>query len=173
MRGYANRRNLLAYCACVAVAWGSKLAIELATSRLLGKPRGGALLVSYTSPVILACAVALLLFFARLELRGRAVALVRLLAPLSFGVYLLHVEPHVWVHVIKGSFAGLAAMGPPLMCAGVLASAVGIWLVGSAVDWLRTRLFSLLRVDALCCRAGDALDGLLARVSEGRYLVAK
>ena len=64
----------------------------------------------YTSPTVTLGAVGLLLGCARLPLtacRGRLARISTALAPCAFGVYLLHVQPFFFRHVIAGRFAFL------------------------------------------------------------------
>ena len=158
---WPNRRNLVAYGICVLVAWAAWLVITFVTVRVYGKPDLQDIVISYTAPLIVASSVALVLFFSRLRLGERYITFVRFFAPLCFGVYLLHVEPLLWTRVIKGAFAGYASAKAFLLPVLVLATAVGIWLVGSLVDWVRLQLFRLLRVRSLCDRLGSRLDAWL------------
>lgn len=54
------------------------------------------------------------------------------------------------------------------MCVAVLATALGIWFVGSMVDFVRAKLFELLHVDRLCDWLGGHMDRLLGNVAEAR-----
>ncbi|MBQ3357235.1 MAG: acyltransferase family protein [Oscillospiraceae bacterium] len=105
---------------------------------------------SYISPLILLGSIALLLFFSRLHCGGAAKKLIALFSPAAFGVYILHVHPLIWEHLMLGRFAFIATMHPLVMGFVVLVCAFGIYLVCSLVDLLRIQLFRLLRVKKGC-----------------------
>lgn len=65
----------------------------------------GSLFVRDTSPTVLLCAAALLVAFARFKPGRKLTEFAVLFAPAAFGVYLLHVSPLVFEHVIGNRFA--------------------------------------------------------------------
>ena len=72
--------------------------------------------------------------------------LIGFFAPLSFGVYLIHVNPLVWVHFMKGRFAEIASLPLWLMIGAILLTAICLYLACSLIDALRHYLFKLLRI---------------------------
>lgn len=104
-------------------------------------PRGE-LFLSYTSPTVLGAALCLVLGFRALTIRSpwlqRQIAR---LAPLSFGVYLIHTHPSVWKYLLAGRFQVYAAQPPLLLPVLVVLTAAGIFLVGAGIDFFRERLF--------------------------------
>ena len=111
----------------------------------------GKLILSYCNPLIVTLSVCVFVLFTRLRLRGPAADVVQRLAPLSFGVYLIHVHPAAWSW-LEQRFAPLASLPAWLTLPAVLAAAAGIFLVCALLDWLRSLLFRLLRVRKLCDR---------------------
>ncbi len=112
---------------------------------------------SYAFPSNVLAAVSLFILFARMEVKSRLwVGLIGILAPFSFGVYLVHVHPCVW--------AALNRYMPRLFGAFdyswwlFVVSPVILYLACTLVDACRAWLFRLCRADALA----DAMErGLL------------
>lgn len=120
--------------------------------------------VSYTSIFALVGAVALLLFFSRVQVAPAVKKAAKLLGPVTLGVYLIHVHPCVWNFVLSGRFAPLGSANPIVMVLGVLGAALGIFVVCAAVDWLRERVFRLLRLNKLAETLGDRLTALAEKL---------
>ena len=128
---------------CIAAAWAGKL---LSDAAFLSETvhRAAMRLLGYTSPLMLAAAVFLLLAFAALPFRRPAARrVVAFFAPLSFGVYLIHANAQVWNHLLLNAFTFLSGYTAPLMVCGVLLCAAAVYLGCSLVDFLRLQLFRL------------------------------
>lgn len=138
-------KAVLTFILCTCLTWLAKLAAELVTNRLYGAPSHGDFYVNYTAPFVLFSAISLVCVFARLQIKKPMQKIIRFFAPVSFGVYLLHVEPLIWEHVLNNAFTGFTQYHPVIMCVAVIGAALGIWLTGSLVDWIRLLLFSTIR----------------------------
>jgi len=164
LAGWGVLRSLLVYVLCVLASWGYKLAAERLPA--LGLTETAGRLIDYPSPTILLASVALLSAFAGLRIPAPVRRLVRGASPLAFSVYLIHAQPLVWVHLIKGRFAPLLELSLPGFVWGVLGGALGIYVLCSLIDLIRFTLFRLLRVrqwSDLCARQmGRAAAGLLS-----------
>ena len=119
----------------------------------------GSLFVRDTSPTVLLCAAALSVAFARFK-PGRK--LTEFAA--AFGVYLLHVSPLVFEHVIGNRFAFIGRLPFPLIPFAVLASAGVILAVGLAADKVRILLFKALGVPKMCRKAEKSIRRLWMHV---------
>ena len=124
----------------------------------------GSLFVRDTSPTVLLCAAALSVAFARLKPCRKLTEFAVLLAPAAFGVYLLHVSPLVFEHVIGNRFAFIGRLPFPLIPFAVLASAGVILAVGLAADKVRILLFKALGVPKLCRKAEKSIRRLWMHV---------
>lgn len=124
----------------------------------------GSLFVRDTSPTVLLCAAALLVAFARFKPGRKLTEFAVLLAPAAFGVYLLHVSPLVFEHVIGNRFAFIGRLPFPLIPFAVLASAGVILVVGLAADKVRILLFKALGVPKLCRKAEKSIRRLWMHV---------
>lgn len=67
-------------------------------------------------------------------------------APLSFGVYIIHVHKYVWAYIMKNRFVEYASLNTVELIAVVLGTGLAIYLVCTGIDFLRDRLFKLLRI---------------------------
>ena len=124
----------------------------------------GSLFVRDTSPTVLLCAAALLVAFARFKPGRKLTEFAVLFAPAAFGVYLLHVSPLVFEHVIGNRFAFIGRLPCPLIPFAVLASAGVILAVGLAADKVRILLFKALGVPKLCRKAEKSIRRLWMHV---------
>lgn len=119
------------------------------------------LLISYISPTILLCGMLMVELFSRLPLQS---PLISKLSGLAFGIYLLQVNQVVWFEVIGGRFAPIAGkrilVGVPLALGGALC----VFVAGLAVEWVRSLLMKLVRIDRISrgiAKAGErAVDGI-------------
>jgi len=158
-RRVTKKRAAALFLLSTLAAWGSKLALEAATTRWLGEARWSDTFLSYLSPFIVLDALALLCLFAHLDIRAAwAVKLVGALSPAALGVYLIHVHPMFWAYILAGMAVPLLDFPAPVMALGVLGLALALYVGCSLVELLRLRLFKLLRVDTICRR----LDGVLS-----------
>lgn len=124
----------------------------------------GSLFVRDTSPTVLLCAAALSVAFARFKPCRKLTEFAVLFAPAAFGVYLLHVSPLVFEHVIGNRFAFIGRLPFPLIPFAVLASAGVILAVGLAADKVRILLFKALGVPKMCRKAEKSIRRLWMHV---------
>lgn len=101
--------------------------------------------ISYNSPVILLSAICLLLWFQQMSFEKRhwTSRAIQALAPLSFGVYLIHTHPMVWNEVLLNHFA---FCGPfPVWKSGIIIIffALGLYLFCSGIECIRLKIFRL------------------------------
>lgn len=141
-----TRTALLGFCAAVLLTWGSKLVPEYLVLYRTGETGMSGLLVSYTSPTVLAAAVLLLLLFAQLRVSTTGRGIIARIAPAALGVYIIHVHPLVFTRCLEGRFAGLAAAPAALLLPEALGAALVIYLACTAADLLRARIFLWLKV---------------------------
>lgn len=101
---------------------------------------------SFNSPLVVLASISLLLFFSRLKCSERAKKWIGFFAPAAFGVYIIHVHPLIWEHLMIDRFAFIAKVHPLIFGGLVLLSAFGIYFVCSLIDLVRIQLFRLLRI---------------------------
>ena len=149
-----RRGWLLVYAVCMLCICAWKFLSKTSPDRFIG----------FTSIFALMGAVALLLFFSRINIAPAINKAAKFLGPVTLGVYLIHVHPCVWTHVLGGLFAPIAQLNALLIIPAAIICAVGIFVVCAAVDWLRGKLFAILRINKLADVLGDKLTALAEKV---------
>ena len=147
------------FAGCILLSWSEKPIIDRIAAAGFSDPISGTLLLDYCSPTILAASAALLILFSRFRFGAISKKVITFFSPLAFSVYLIHVQPQIWTHFIKGRFAAFADFPVLLMISAAVGAAFGIWLICSLIDAVRLHLFRLLKVRERCGR----LDGWLQR----------
>lgn len=142
----------MTFVCCGLLGWACRLGVIA-----LGAPKLYELLLAYTAPTMLLCGLSLLSLFRGMKLSAWAGKLTAALSPLAFGVYLIHDNPLVREHLVISSITPLAGLSPLRLMAALAACWAGMYAVCLAVEWLRAKLFGLIRVPALCERAENQL----------------
>lgn len=146
-------RFILLYLGCVIVNWISQYGVE----QILHYDTYSSALVNYVSPTVLLSAVALLIVFKNINVGNVIKKIVMFFSPVSFGVYLIHDEPLVRQYVISQRFANYGSLSPLFMVLAVLGTVGGIWLAGSLLDYIRLKIFKLLKVKNICIRIKEII----------------
>lgn len=158
---FKRRYAFLVFVTSTLLVLLSKIVLEVMTFKIWGAAKYGTMFISYTSPFILLNGVVLLCVFARTDFKtniGKNV--VHWLSPAALGVYLIHVHPLVWKYVIKGVSDGFAEYMPICLALSVLGLALAIYVVCSAFELLRLKLFALLKVQNRLKVIDERLNGI-------------
>jgi len=108
--------------------------------------------LSYISPTILLPALCWVVLFARIRVGGAGQKLLRLFAPASFGVYLIHVHKVFWTRALFQRFSWIAGLPAWLLPLTVIGCGAAIFLACLLVERLRIFLFRSLRITAVTDR---------------------
>ena len=143
-----KKRALLAiYIGCVMLTWGFKFWGEHSNQSFFADNLSPNLLFNYSSPTILLSAIALLAIFAQMDSIPRwACRGIGFLAPVSFGVYLIHDHPLVRQFLVSKKLAGLVHLHPLYFIFSVLAIVLSVYLLCSLIDYVRLLIFKGLRI---------------------------
>lgn len=144
---------LMGYIASVSFTWAVKIFIE----NFIPNFKRANILVSYTSPTIIASAIFLFLFFKSLNPPKTVCKIIGFLSPLAFSVYIIHVHPLIWQNLLKDAFINLGKLPAPLMIPSVIGAAAAVYLVCSLIDLVRHYLFRLLRLKKLVSHIEDKI----------------
>lgn len=120
------------------------------------------LILDFQNPLLVVLGLCLLGLFARLRPGRLLSAVIRFLSPLTFGVYLIHVNECVFL-AATGAFRWIGRLRPLLVLPALLGTALAVFLACAMLDWLRLLLFRLLRVRSLCDKLENRLRALLLR----------
>lgn len=140
----SSRKYLCFYFVCVALTSLHKLYPDFC-GPLKSMP-----FLEYTSPTILACAVCLVIFLSQCDFPKFARSVIHFIAPLSFAVYLLHAQDTVFIVFMENKFGPLGQQHTIVMILSVLATASFWFLLGIAVEYIRQKLFNLLKISTFC-----------------------
>ena len=140
----SSRKYIYFYLICIAITSLHKLYPNLC-GLLKNMP-----FLLYTSPTILACGVCLLIFLSQCDFPRLIQPVIRFIAPLSFGTYLLHAQGTVYSNFMKQKFGPLGQQHTLLMILIVFATAAFWFLLGIGIDYIRQKIFHLLKVSTLC-----------------------
>jgi len=120
-------------------------------------------LAKYTSPTILVCAIFLLAGLAQCKFHKFFQKIIHFVAPLSFATYLLHAQGPVYGYFMESKFGKIAREGSLTIVLRVFAIALGWFLLGIAIDFVRDKLFKLIGVPKLCKKIDVCVDKFLSK----------
>ncbi len=152
-----KRRTILIYVGAVLFTWIFKVLVENPSTPVLYGRISSWFFVSYTSPTILISAIALVLFAVKLEFPAWVNKGISFMAPLSFGVYLIHDNPLVREHVIGKVFAPFLQLPSPVLPFAIFGAVMAIYIICSMIDFLRSSLFKQFKVKERLKKMEDKL----------------
>lgn len=135
------------------------------TASLFGEPTGETLLNGYCSFLTIIGAVALFMTFVTANIpSGKHISRIfATLSPLTLGVYLIHdnasVREPLWRLLDLTRF-----IGSGYLIAILFITAIGIFAVCIALEWVRTKIFVFTRLDRLAATIGNKMDECLERI---------
>lgn len=141
----------------------SRIVIHTVTISIFNAPRFEGGLYLYNSPFILFTAIVILLICKDITLMPKLHRIVKWLSNTSFGCYLIQVHPLVF-SFFRDKFAFLAHCNVLVMCLGVLGIALIGLILGSAIDWLRIKLFSFLHVNQFAQRIVSSCSRIIDKI---------
>ncbi len=143
-------RFLLAFFLTAAVSTALKLLVQYYAIRKMHNVRYyNSMFINYNSINLWIGALCLFFFFRGLKLKPLISRVVAFLTPMTFSVYLIHDHPLIRARIFKTAFLPLSKLPTPLMLLSALGISVAIYLLCSAIDYLRVLLFRLLRIRKL------------------------
>ena len=114
--------------------------------------------LNYVNPLLVVISVCLLALFSRFRPGKGLSAVIRLLSPLTFGIFLIHVHDTSWT-LLQGRFEWIGLTRAYYIIPTVLGVGLAIFLACAAMEWIRAQVFRLLRVRQLC----EGLEAALRR----------
>lgn len=117
--------------------------------------------LNYISLNIIIMSLAWLILFAKIHSENRLVVWLAKLSPYTFGVYLIHENPFVKGELIN-RFLWIRSLNPVFSVMAVLAVAAAIFLIGAGLDYLRAKLFGVLKVRQGVDRLAGKVNALVA-----------
>ena len=143
LKNLSASKSILGYLICLVVTMLSRF--------IMGSifPKRINLLLSYTSPTIVLCAVFLFNIFAKMRIGDKWKRVIAVFAPLAFGVYLIHCNPIIMNKLIDGAFAWVASVPLYLALPLVVGVAMAVFVSCLLIDKIRLELFNFCKVQRL------------------------
>ena len=140
------KRYLMIYAISSLAAWLIRQLITLITLETSGEIQYDDVMADYISPLMTLGAASLVIAFSRLRIKHFARSIVYV-SSFSFSVYLISDHPYVRTTFMSDSLESLSRQPwyATLLCLALLPPA--IYIVCIAIDFLRRKLFELLRVE--------------------------
>ncbi len=106
--------------------------------------------ISYCSPMLIIASICLLCIFSKIKVPKIFHIIIGFFSQTAFSVYLIHDNIFTRRYAISGRFAVWAEQSPTNLAIKVIAAALIIFLICSAIDGIRLLVFKFFRVDKLC-----------------------
>ncbi len=153
---WMKKCDIPSHCKCRHLLIGIGCCVLFAEMKALFLPENLADRVcSYTSIFTVYIAFALVSLFSKIKIGKTAKKMITCWLPAAFGVYLIHTQPIVWGHYIRGSFGWIAGNPAWLIPVLVLGSAFAVFAVCLLVEKVRLILFRVLKIDYLIGRVSN------------------
>lgn len=163
-KNISNIKCVLLYFGAVLLSFGQKVITEYVKFTVNGETVNEGLFIKYTSPTMVICAVSLLCLFAKVDFKDGMKKFTAIFSPFAFSVYLIHTAPYVWSKVMKNRFVSFAELNPFVMILLVFATAIGIFALCSLIDFLRVRLFKLLKIKELSVKIEGTITKFIEKI---------
>lgn len=136
---------LIVYFLSVTVAWGAKMLIEQNQLKLFDGEVNSDLPMEYTSPAILLSAIALVGVFSKIRLKGGITGVVQTISSITFGTYIIHTNPFIWM--ISTDVMKPVLINPvPMMILICLGVSLLVFLACLIIELVRVGIFAILRL---------------------------
>lgn len=147
------------YTICVLISWGVKMWEEYIAPSAYWADLAGGLLTQYSSPTMYLSGVALFVIFANIKVPKKLNKIIAFIAPCTFGVYIIHAHPLMWDRLITYKYAHYIDYNVFAMLGAAILTAICIFALLWAVDFVRLQIFKLLRLKPLLMKAEEKLIG--------------
>lgn len=152
-------KALAVYLVCVFVSWGIKLFEEYLSPSAYWSDLASGRVAQYTSPFMFLSGLALFSVFSKIRLPKSVSTAVKIVSPCTFGVYILHTQKTVWDKIITYKYASFVNYPVLQMIFSAIGTAMIIFAVLWAIDFVRSLIFKLLRIKPILLKIEDKLLG--------------
>lgn len=167
-----KRFALALYGVSVAIVFTKIMVIDVLIVKYLRTPSWTFTFLSYTSPFIFLSSVGLFLLVIKIKVKNTlAVKTLTFLSPLAFGVYLFSEHPLIWKTFLAEKFVNLVDYPVYIMVLLVLLSTLAVFVISLGVEFLRSTLFKIAKIDQAivwCSKKSGALLDKVAQAIEAR-----
>lgn len=128
------------------ITWASKFIIEHHRFATAGDTNGTTFLVSYTSPTILMAGIALVILFSKMNIKEHLKKVIKIFAPVSFSVYLIHFHPLVKYYILQDHLKFILDYHVVTMLLAFFGIVLAVYFICSLIDLIREILFKKLKI---------------------------
>ena len=143
-----SKKMILSFLGFVFASWFLRFVYDFACFKFLGETKEACWLITYISPFVVGEGVTLILLFK--DYKPHNVRLIRYLAPLCFGVYLIHLHPFVWNNVIADRFSFVGNYNTFAMVILVILCSILVFSICAFIDYIRLLLSRVLHISTAC-----------------------
>ena len=151
--------SLALYSICTVISWAVKLWEEHVSTEGKYADLASGFIAQYSSPTMVLSGIALFVIFANLNVSPYLHKAIKIISPCAFGVYIIHAHPLLWDRLITYRYAHYINYNPFLMMLFVLLTALVMFVLFAFVDFIRLKIFELLRIKQLLLKAEEKLLG--------------
>lgn len=149
----SSRMLIIFYFVNLALLISSKLGCDYIEMKLWGGIRYSGNLHSYTSPLVLIAAVLMIVLFSNIKIKNLVLSkMIKNLAALTFGIYLIHDNRLFRTNIISDKFVYLVNSSAIVMILQLLGCTLCIFVGCMAIEFIRNKLFSILHIDLMTSR---------------------
>ncbi len=138
--------------------WISRMIFGFLDNYVLHKNINAAMLYSYLSPLVIIIAAVSLMLFSKINFNVKTGRFLSKVSTLCFAVYLIHEYKLNRVTFIEGKFSALNQQNVFTMLAVFILTVLCIFTICIIIEWVRTLLFKVLRIDSVINKVGNAID---------------
>lgn len=140
-------------------------AISLVTVPVFGEPMGETLLNGYSSFLVVVGATALFLTFttSKVSCKKHIGRVCTVLSPLTLGIYLIHDNASVRMPLWK-IFNVTQFINSGYLIVVLIGSAIVIFTTCLVLEWIRTKIFTIVGVDKFISYIGNKMDHVLDKL---------
>lgn len=150
---------VLIYLGSVLLSWGIKLYEEYLAPAEYWADIASGRVVQYSSPTMFLAGIALFVIFQNIKPPKALCKIISVIAPCTFGVYILHTQTNVWYKIITYKYAHYVNYPIWQMIGAGICTALAIFAVLWVVDFVRSLVFKILRIKPLLQKAEEKLAG--------------
>lgn len=137
---YSKKIYVLLYIGSVLLTVLSKFIIKETTSF------DENFLISYTSPTIVLCSVALVGLFSGLRINKSMQTFIKIFSPCSLGIYIIHVNPVIWTKIIYGMAVWVNTKNCLIMTLQIAGMALSVFFICLILEFIRLNIFRILKI---------------------------
>lgn len=147
---------------CWIITFFSRFQFGMGNIPLLSNILSRLTLYRYDSPTMVIGAIALLSIFAKIKVNNeKVIKIINLITPLTFSVYLIHNNQLVKNHIVLKYLPVVGELSTISMVLASIAISIGVFVLSLFIDWIRLKLFKIIRADNLAEIISSCIEKIL------------